>query len=197
LYFRVEDYAKFDIVRWFDFGLEKNIPTLYSSLALLFCSILLFITGRSKRPDDSKIHWYILALVFLFLAFDEWFMIHESIGIFLDRRISATGFYYFPWVLPYGIGFGIFSLFFFKFLRALPARTRNLFILSGFLYIFGVLGVEMISAKEAELHGMDTVNYAILYTVEEFFEMTGIVVFIYTLLDHLSDEHDGILGWEP
>ncbi len=197
LFFCVEDYAKFDIVRWFDFALEKNIPTLYSSLSLLFCSILLFITGTSNLSDkvDLKPYWTILALVFSFLALDEWFMIHEKIGIFLDRRISATGFFYFPWVIPYGIGLGIFSLIYLQFLRALPERTRYLFILSGLLYIFGVLGVEMISAKEAELHGLDTVRYAIFYTIEEFLEMTGIVVFIYALLDHLphKDDDDGIL----
>lgn len=59
-----------------------------------------------------------------------------------------------------------------------------------------MLGVEM-SPKEAKLHGLDTVKYAILYTIEEFLEMTGIIVFIYALLDHLpyKDENDGIFGW--
>ncbi len=52
----------------------------------------------------------------------------------------------------------------------------------------GVIGVEMLGAREADLHGTDTVLYCVLYTIEELLEMLGIVVFIHALLSHIVDE---------
>ena len=40
----------------------------------------------------------------------------------------------------------------------------------------------MLGGREADLHGYDSITYCILYTIEEFLEMIGIVILIYALL---------------
>ena len=45
----------------------------------------------------------------------------------------------------------------------------------------------MLSAWEKDLNS-STILYCVLYSLEEFFEMVGVAVFIYALLKHLADE---------
>jgi len=42
----------------------------------------------------------------------------------------------------------------------------------------------MLGGREADLHGYDSITYCILYTIEEFLEMIGIVILIYALLSY-------------
>ncbi len=69
-------YMGFDSVRGliplFDFRTEMNIPTLYSSFALIICSILLwFISIKHYKAGSSHIPWFGLAILFVFLSVDE------------------------------------------------------------------------------------------------------------------------------
>ena len=63
-----------------------------------------------------------------------------------------------------------------------------LFIGAGVLFISGAVGIEVFSAREADLNGTDTLLYSILYTVEELCEMIGIVIFCYALLRYIEDQ---------
>ena len=56
------------------------------------------------------------------------------------------------------------------------------------MFLIGALGVEMLGAREADLHGHSTITYCVLFTVEEMLEMLGIILFIYALLRHLAAE---------
>jgi len=56
------------------------------------------------------------------------------------------------------------------------------------IFLTGVLGIELLGAREADLHGTETVVYCLLYTLEEMLEMLGIILFIYALLSHLVQE---------
>ncbi len=73
-----------------------------------------------------------------------------------------------------------------KFVWELPKDTRLRFITAGVIFLVGALGIEMLGAREADLHGYSTVTYCLLFTVEEMLEMLGIILFIYALLTHLA-----------
>jgi len=126
----------------------------------------------------------------LFLTFDEATAIHESIGDHFESYdyVDASGFLYFMWVVPYGVAVGVLGLFFLKFVFSLPAQTRNLFIASGTIFLSGAIGLEVFGAREADLNGLETITYCVLYTFEELLEMLGIVLFIYALACHLTSE---------
>ncbi len=71
----------------------------------------------------------------------------------------------------------------------LPSKTRLGLILSGAIFVGGAIGVEMISAAEYEAAkdaGVRSLQYYLLYSLEEFMEMLGIALFIYYVLDYLA-----------
>ena len=74
---------------------------------------------------------------------------------------------------------------FLRFLRHLPRTTLWLSLGSGTVYVTGALLIEMISQIYAVGHGKQTPIYGGLATIEEFMEMLGIALYIYTLLDYL------------
>jgi len=79
-----------------------------------------------------------------------------------------------------------------NFFLQLPQRTRKLFIVSGAIYFTGAVFFDMLGGREAELHGFDSVIYCLLYTVEEFLEMFGVVGMIYTLLAYFEEKYGSI-----
>ena len=59
-----------NLKRFLNVGSEHSLPTWYSSIALLFCSLLLGIIGHYKRKVRDTFHryWTILAIIFLVLS---------------------------------------------------------------------------------------------------------------------------------
>jgi hypothetical protein len=189
-YYYLDDDELFGLLDLFDFAIEGNIPTLYSAVAILLCSALLALITYTEwhKPESKRSYWLGLTMLFLFLAIDEGVAIHEAIGSYLERYLHAEGFLYFMWVVPYGIAVVMIGLVFLKFVRELPKNTQTRFVMAGVIYLVGVLGIEMLGAREADLHDTYTVLYSVLYTLEEMLEMLGIVIFIYALLSHITEE---------
>ena len=169
-----------------DFDREANIPTFFSALILLSCSLLLvYIYRISNMHKIHRTYWLLLSLIFAFLAIDEFAVIHEKLIDILRPEYNATGYMYYTWVLPYGIAVIIFGIFSIPFLTKLPFEIRKLFMYSAFLFLFGALGMEMLGGQQAEKFGIYTLTYIFFYSVEELCEMLGISLFIYALLTYI------------
>lgn len=178
-------------------GESNNLPTWYQSSTLLLSSFILGIITLIKRgeKDADFRYWGFLAIVFLYLSLDELVSIHEQATLPLRYAFDLSGYFYLSWVIPGAIAVLIFFFAYLKFLLRLDSHTRFLFILAGSIYVFGAVGVEMFDANylqmhEAEIYGpkiVETVafNYSLMTAAEEFFEMMGIVIFIYALLSYL------------
>ena len=149
---------------------------------------MLAIIGYIKNSIDSRYssYWKILSLIFLFICLDEACSIHEIFNSPMRKLFNASGFFYFAWVIPAFIFLVIFFLGFWQFLKALPQKTRNLFIKAGTLYVGGALGIELIGGYYAAISAKNTITYFVLATLEESLEMLGIVVFIYALLSYIK-----------
>ena len=191
-----------EIGEFFDVGLEKNIPTMYSVLAW---SLAAFATGLAAHSEAIRGaafvgRWRALALIFLFLAFDEGTTIHEHIGSYLKDwdLLPATGLLHFFWVVPYSFLVILFASLYAPFLDALPTRTKVGFILSGNVFIGGAMGVEMFSASVYETKGEGhSVLYHVLYSIEEFMEMLGVALLIFFVLDYLETHTKGLsVSWK-
>lgn len=63
------------------------------------------------------------------------------------------------------------------------------FFLSGALFVFGALGIEMIGGYiwTLEGYGNESLAYRICITIEESFEMLSIIYFISTLLAYIKN----------
>ena len=90
---------------------EFNLTAIYSGVLLCASSFLLKEIALSCRVGDSR-SWMLLSKIFLFLAFDEVFQVHELFVIsglrqYLHPSLASI------WVIPYGV---LFVLFAFKFI---------------------------------------------------------------------------------
>lgn len=174
----------FDVfVRVININLEQSVPTWYATILLVGAAGLAFIIARSKWPNHPRRMWLGLALIFTYLSIDEAVSIHEEFTIPLRETLGTSGIFYFAWIIV-GLGLvAIVGLIYLRFVLRLPAPVRNLIIMAGALFVGGAVGVEAISAALYEVTGT-TAIYSTIGTVEELFEMLGVIVFIRALLIH-------------
>jgi len=184
-----------EITEYVDLDIEKNIPSLYSAFAIFLCSLLFFcISLLEKKQGRMRCYWFGLAAVFLFLSLDEALVLHEGLGDLTEEYIErtgimqASGLLYFPWIIPYSILTTLLGVLYFRFILCLPRKTTVLLILSAIIFLTGAGIFDMLGGREAELHGYYSVTYTVLYTIEEFLEMIGIVLLMYTLLDYIEKQ---------
>ncbi len=185
----------------FDLDAEVNIPTFYSAVVLLFCSIFLLIIAHEQKARGRNYRsWTVLSLIFLFLAFDEAAALHEILIKTFRGIFHTGGVLYWAWVIPYGALLVVFVLAFTKFLFRLPKRTRYWFIASGFIYVLGAIGFEMLGSAQADSLGGNIhpqysfgLLYVATYTMEELLEMVGAAMFLSTLVSHISREYGSVV----
>lgn len=184
------DNNHYYLTELFDTAFEDNIPTLYSALLFFACGALTATTAylhQLKKMKYTQQLWW-LSAIFVFLAFDEGCQIHENIGsvfedIFLDQ-ITFTGPLYWGWVIPYGALVILIVILYVPVLESFPKKIKLGFFLSGFLFIIGALGFEMVGAAIYE-HFDNSISYSIIYSIEEALEMAGTSLYIYMTLTYI------------
>lgn len=186
----INDLDKEDFYfRKLDFGEEKNVPSIFSTLLYVVISALLFkITFSILKIKKHLFFWLTLAIIFLFLGADELLRIHEKVGNAFSSNVETSGVFYYSWVIPYGIAVIVLGIALIKPLFNLPRATLLSFITAGTIFIAGAVGFEMIGGwyvdNYIEDNSMMYLSRAvyILYTIEELLEMIGLSTFIYALL---------------
>ncbi|HJU06546.1 MAG TPA: hypothetical protein VJ692_15465 [Nitrospiraceae bacterium] len=179
-----------NLTRLVDVDEENNLPSWYSSSALLLASFLLLIIGFSKKRDGDRyaFHWLALSAIFLYLSIDEAASIHEMAIYPIRSAIPryTSGYLYYAWVIPgslFGLSVLLMNL---RFLAHLPISTRRLFLLGGAVYVVGALGIEMLSAKFDTVYGYQGLTFSLIVAAEEGCEMFGIVIFIHALSSYIA-----------
>lgn len=190
IFFKDLGQERFYGIGKFYFDYEESVPTYFSSIILLLSAILLLIISKvkSKLSDPFSIHWMIISILFTILSIDEIAGFHEIIIDPLNNFLHFTGYWRFSWVIPALIFVVIFGISYLKFLKSLSSKYRNGFILSGFIYVLGAVGIEMISAKlyiNDKASAID-LAYNLVITLEESLEMLGVMIFISVLLSYIK-----------
>ena len=188
------------LVDMFDLDGERNIPTFFSQVIMLITALLLAVifVFNKKRNEPYTAKWAVLSAGFLFMSFDEGMVIHEKLGPYCRALLTALfntdhyGFFRFAWIIPGSILVIFLVVFFVKFLLYLPAKTRRSFLLAGFIYVGGVIGIESVSGKYFESNGYSLI-YSIISTVEESLEFLGIILFIRALLIYIVENFKEIV----
>jgi len=179
---------------------EKNLPTGFAVLLLLFAALLLATVAALEGRSGGRwtAHWTLLCAGFALMAVDEAWSLHERL-IAPGRRLLGggddLGIFFYGWVV-FGIALVlVLTPVFLRFILALPRATRNRFILAGFLFVGGAIGAELVAGAFNELHGlhedrygygMRHLQYSLIATVEEGLEFAGTIVFIRALLLHVA-----------
>lgn len=153
------------MVQLFDLDDENNLPTWFSSFLLLFVSFALMTL---VTPPKDRLYWQLLAAGFLVMSIDEVAGLHESLNTAIEMN----------WAIPGTVLVAAVGVWFAPFLMRQPARLRWLMMLSGLIYVGGVIGVELLSADIDS----DSLQYEAAVSVEESMEMFGVWLFLRTLL---------------
>jgi hypothetical protein len=173
-------YLDFLIVEFF-LDSEWNIPTYFSGLLLFFSAFLLFIKAKDEQAKKGKFtfQWYLLSLIFVYLSADEVLVIHEQLTEPVRNLLHPSGAFYFAWYIPVIPVLVLVGFYYLRFVLALPVRYKTGYIVSGTLYLLGVIGIEMIGSMFAQGSGLGNYSYTLVAALEELVEMTGIILFIY------------------
>jgi hypothetical protein len=191
IYFKFVLNQDYGFTRTFYFNTEANIPSFYSALSMVMSSVILFFIGNLEmRIDKTQARcWKLLGYVFLFLSIDEFISIHENLtGMTRNIVGDGGGYFYYAWVIPYVVVFGIIFVYLIRFFFRLPVRLRVQFAIAGTIFLTGAVAMEVIGGRYAFHNGTANLNYALLVTGEELLEMLGIIVFNYSLLKYFIKE---------
>lgn len=175
----------------FNLDAEYNWPTLYQTLKLVSVGLInLAIFFKVRRVHAFPALF--LGSVFLFLGADEWFQIHESIGVTFREWLANSlqlEFNFAEWILIYlPLMFIALAIFYFAW-RRLKVDIRQFRIPSSRLFIAAVICFAFVPL--AELIGtwnwnFDAPYYSLIVMVEEGLEMVGASLFIAFSLAYLG-----------
>ncbi len=179
----------FGLIDRFDLDSEISVPTWLSQIYLFIASVLLFIIALYNKKISHKFskHWFGLAWIFLYLSLDEGAMLHELLIDPMKQLLNiSSGALGFAWVIPFAVLFIIIALIYFPFIQHLPKKFKRLFLLSGIVYVFGALVIEMVGGKILTFN-IPHYYYLLCVGTEELLEMIGIALFIYALLTYIKE----------
>lgn len=191
IYFQVDDYEEFDFIHLIDLDAEANLPTLFSVGILLFAALLAQLSAVAQ--EELGFYWRLLSALLLFMAIDEAVSLHEEfVGPWTDQLVEsrggeATGYFYYAWVIPYGLAVIGFGLVFVRFLLRLPRNTAVGLALSGVIFVTGAIGLEMCAGMEVSLHDdANSLYYRLLSTLEETLEILSIILLCRVIMGFLA-----------
>ena len=180
-------------LRLFDVNKEANLPAWFSSSVLLVCSLVLWDTAREKSAvrDRYARHWWVLAIIFLYLSLDELISLHEATSAMIRARLGVgeSGALSQAWILLAAPLVLLFAWIYLRFLLHLPARVKYLTVAAGCMYVGGALGMEVPGAFVRAEYGADTLPYSVMTTIEEALEMLGAVTFLYAMAAYAERNH--------
>ena len=176
----------------FNMDREFNIPTLFSSAIMLACAYTLNEIKKSSEKLTSK-DWGLLSKIFIFLAIDELFQIHEIFIIpglrpYLSPALGST------WVIPYTALVIYLSWRFGKFLRSLKKQTRQKFLQSATIFLTGAIGMEVVGSYlvRSGIIRLHSLWYGSITGIEELLEILGLIMFLTTLANYLIKQNGPI-----
>ena len=160
---------------FFDLDEEESFGTWFSAVILLYAGRLLLRQARSADQEGEPYYrmWLVLAIGFHLMSIDEVVGVHEYVNTVIENT---------RWTTFGAVIVALLGLAYLPFLSALPSKIRFLFIVSGVVYVGGALGVERATDWYDVNDLLDTLAYNLWTAVEETMEMTGVIVFIYALL---------------
>ncbi|MEZ5285771.1 MAG: hypothetical protein R2712_13380 [Vicinamibacterales bacterium] len=188
------DYL-FGLVPLFDLDGEGNIPSFFSGLLLLTNGLLFALTSRTSR-DPRRGAWVLLSAVFVFLAYDEMFSVHERFTEPIRHTLRTSGPLFYPWFIAYIAPVAVLAWRVLPVWSRLARRPRTRLAVAIIVYLLGAVGMEMLGGWWDEMYGHHrTLGWGLLVTIEETLEMAGLILLVRTLLDLMAGDGDSVHVW--
>jgi hypothetical protein len=178
----------FDFFQFFDVDRERSYPTVFSTFLFMLNGILLFAAWHFDRSLPRSRAWLLLSGIFFFLMFDEFGGIHERTADFMDHALGDLGVANIAWIFLYAPLIVLLSLFLLRWFLNLDANLRKRLILSAAVFLGGAIGVELIEGyHQRQMNMEEDLIRQLICTVEETFEMSGLILLTWTLLKYFKD----------
>ncbi len=181
------------IARLFYVDEEANFPTYFSTFQLLLAAVLLAVIARleHRRMAPLARYWTVLAAVFFAMSVDELCSLHEMTMAPMRVLLGGKhlGVFYYAWVIPAMVVLAGLGLYFVRFLWLLPRAVSFRFLIAAVIFVSGAVAIELLEGSYAEEHGRETLTWVAYVTVEEFLEMSGVLLFVHTLLQYISTNY--------
>jgi hypothetical protein len=170
----------------FNFDYERNLPTFFQTILWVLSGILCLRLSRHEL--DLKVQWVGAGLIALFLGADEYLAIHDQLNVPLRAMFDLKGVFFYGWVLVYGALLIALLPFALRFVSRLPRNLCVQFVMSGFIFVLGAFGVELLGGYWASNQWSQT-NYVYITTLEESLEILGQCLFFYFLYKYVFRHH--------
>jgi hypothetical protein len=174
---------------------EHCLGSYYSSVLMVIAAILMIIIGQKTDTKWRRIQWYVLAVIFTAMSFDESISFHEVLIDPLRSYFSFSSYLHFAWIVPGALFVLAVGLAYIPFVFTMPSNIRNRVITAGALYVTGALGFEAIGGHFNSIGGFESPYYIMAFLAEESLEIVGLTLFATTLLKYLP-WHFGIMPKE-
>ena len=200
----------------FDMDREANLPALFNVLLFMIAGVLFYAMGRTTEGKARRSWFLMAGVfVFLGLdegaqIHEKLMMVTLRLMNNGGMGDGQMGWLYYAWTIPYGLAAIALLVMLLPWLVKLDPRTRWGLLITGGIYVFGAVFMEAFSGKIAE--GLEATarseeqlswlpcmlypptqcflyadaTYVLLYTIEEFAEMTGVILCIGVLLRALE-----------
>ncbi|MEO8588473.1 MAG: hypothetical protein ABI432_03820 [Flavobacteriales bacterium] len=199
----------------FDLDRETNLPALFNVLLFFAGATLFFVLGHTVQGKARR-PWNLMALVFGFLGLDEGSQIHEKLIFATQRLMGAGeggehfGMLYYAWIIPYAIAMIALLAILTPWLLKMEPRLRWGLLGAGAIYLLGAVFFESLGGRVTEAAQVGALSdeqltwlpcliwekgscflysnptYVTLYTFEETFEMSGLILCVGVLLRTLE-----------
>jgi hypothetical protein len=172
----------------FDANQESNLPTLYSTLALLLAGLLLGGIGATERSPRNRLYWFGLVALFAVAVIDETAAIHEKLNEPLRSLLGTSGRIWEPELLASVLVLGAAVVIFRPFVKCLPRPVQRLGAGGVVLFAAGTLAVESVQNLLADSNEEAGLAWALVGTLSELCEMVGVVLILEALLLYIALE---------
>ena len=166
-------------------GRSPNVASWFACLGFFGSAAAMALLARLARASGDSLarDWGRLSWICLLISADQVCSIHEAVLAALHDLIPFSTVFDFAWLL---LASSALFFFFRPFLSCLPPPIRNRFVVAAAIYFFGALGMELAPHAPLRINGAPGI-YEIVTLVDRIMQITGLLLFMRTLVDHLSD----------
>ncbi len=164
---------------------EQNLSALFSTMMLWLCSALTWFIARLMSNSIDRQRWLGLAVIYLYLGFDESMSLHERLSGLVNHGISGLHMASFAWLIPYALILVFFVFIYLRLWLNLPGAIRIRVAVGGMLFVAGGMGCEFVGwlMTRNEFHA---IAYHIEILCEEMLEMIGTIFLVSAFLNYIG-----------
>jgi hypothetical protein len=172
--------------RVFNVAMEGSLQTWFEFLLMLacafWCAAVATALGKAGAPYAST--WLFVSGLLVYMSVDEAAGLHELAVRPMRVLLHSPRILYYAWVVPGAAAVVVIALVLRGWAGSLPRPTFRAFVRAALVFVAGALFVEALSGWYAAAWGRGNFGYAVLTTIEEGGEMTGIAMFLRALIDY-------------